>query len=149
MTETGRKHCAERRNCSLRAISPFPTVFSGDLYCRHVKTSDCLGKDLEIYTVGEGEVIYKVTGRNVLYRLNIRIQRPHLPRWVLRGSVVKCLTRNPGVLGSRRTGSSEFFVRVSLGQTLQSPSLVLVKPRKDTNNVKSRRDMTEMLLKPA
>ena len=22
----GRKHCARRRNCSLRAISPFPTV---------------------------------------------------------------------------------------------------------------------------
>ena len=25
-------------NCSLRAISPFPTVFSKDLCCRHVKT---------------------------------------------------------------------------------------------------------------
>ena len=24
----GRKHCEKRRNCSLRAISPFPTVFS-------------------------------------------------------------------------------------------------------------------------
>ena len=24
----GRKHCGKRRNCSLRAISPFPTVFS-------------------------------------------------------------------------------------------------------------------------
>ena len=44
---------------------------------------------------------------------------------VLRGSVVKCLTRNPGVLGSSRTGSSGFFVGVSLGKTLQSPSLVL------------------------
>ena len=33
----GRKHCGKRRNCSLRAISPFPTVFSKDLYCRHVK----------------------------------------------------------------------------------------------------------------
>ena len=28
---------------------------------------------------------------------------------VLRGSVVKWLTRNPGVLGSSRTGSSGFF----------------------------------------
>ena len=28
---------------------------------------------------------------------------------VLRGSVVKCLNRNPGVLGSCRTGSSGFF----------------------------------------
>ena len=41
---TGRKHCGKRRNCSLRAISPFPTVFSKDLYCRHVKTRACLGK---------------------------------------------------------------------------------------------------------
>ena len=29
----GGKHCGKRRNCSLRAISPFPTVFSKDLYC--------------------------------------------------------------------------------------------------------------------
>ena len=42
--QTGRKHCGKRRNCSLRAISPFPTVFSKDLYCRHVKTRACLGK---------------------------------------------------------------------------------------------------------
>ena len=26
--QAGRKHCGKRRNCSLRAISPFPTVFS-------------------------------------------------------------------------------------------------------------------------
>ena len=68
---------------------------------------------------------------------------------VLRGSVVKCLTRNQGVQGSSRTGSSEFFVGVSLGKILQSPSLVLVKPRKDMNNVNCRRDMTEILLKVA
>ena len=30
--------------CSSRANSPFPTVFSKDLYCRHVKTRGCLGK---------------------------------------------------------------------------------------------------------
>ena len=40
----GRKHCGKSRNCSLRAISPFPTVFSKDLYCRHPKTRACLGK---------------------------------------------------------------------------------------------------------
>ena len=28
----------KRRNCLLPAISPFPTVFSKDLFCRHVKT---------------------------------------------------------------------------------------------------------------
>ena len=65
----------------------------------------------------------------------------------LRGSVVKCLTRNAGVLGSSRTGSSGFFVGVSLGKTVQSLSLVLVKPRKDMNNVRCRRDRTEILLK--
>ena len=42
--ETGRKHSGKRRNCSLRAISPFPAVFSKDLYCRHVKTRACLGE---------------------------------------------------------------------------------------------------------
>ena len=68
---------------------------------------------------------------------------------VLRGSVVKRLTRNPGVLGSSRTGSSGVFVGVSLGKTLQSLSLVLDKPRNDINNVSYRRDMTEVLLKTA
>ena len=38
-----RKRCGKRRNFSLRAISPFPTVFSNDLYCRHVKARACLG----------------------------------------------------------------------------------------------------------
>ena len=31
------ENCGKRRDCSLRAISPFPTVFSKDLYCGHVK----------------------------------------------------------------------------------------------------------------
>ena len=34
----------KRRNCSLRAISPFPTVFSKDLFCGHVKNRAGLGK---------------------------------------------------------------------------------------------------------
>ena len=37
------------------------------------------------------------------------------PLWVPRGSVVKCLTRNPGVLGSSRTRSSGFFRGSVLG----------------------------------
>ena len=36
--QTVRKHSGKSRNCSLRAISAFPIVFSKDLYCRHVKT---------------------------------------------------------------------------------------------------------------
>ena len=34
----------KRRNCSLRAISPFPMVISKDLNCRHVKPRACLGR---------------------------------------------------------------------------------------------------------
>ena len=33
----GRKHCGKMRNCSLRAISPFPTVFSKGLFAWGVK----------------------------------------------------------------------------------------------------------------
>ena len=54
---------------------------------------------------------------------------------VMRGSVVKCLTHNPGVQGLSRIGYLWFLVGVSMGKTLQSPSLVLMKPRKDMNNV--------------
>ena len=31
------ERCGKRRNCSLRAISAFPTEFSKDLHCGHVK----------------------------------------------------------------------------------------------------------------
>ena len=42
--QTGIKHCGKRKNCSLLAISPFTTVFSKGLHCRHIKTRACLGK---------------------------------------------------------------------------------------------------------
>ena len=42
--KTGRKHCGKRRNCSLRAIFPFPAVFPKHEYCRHIKIWACLGK---------------------------------------------------------------------------------------------------------
>ena len=41
--QAGRKHCGKRRNCSLRAISPFPTVFSKGLFPRGVKRRHCVG----------------------------------------------------------------------------------------------------------
>ena len=41
--QTGRKHCGKRRNCSLRAISPFPTVFSKGLFLRGLKRCYCVG----------------------------------------------------------------------------------------------------------
>ena len=65
---------------------------------------------------------------------------------VLGSSVVKCLPGNPEVLGLILW---VFFMGVSLGKTLQSPSLVLVKPRKDMNNVSFCHDVTEILLKAA
>ena len=34
----GKKHCWKMRNCSSPAISPFPAVFSEDLYCRPVES---------------------------------------------------------------------------------------------------------------
>ena len=33
ITYLSRKHCGKRRNCSLRAISPFPKKFSNAVYC--------------------------------------------------------------------------------------------------------------------
>ena len=37
------KHCGKRRNCSSRAISSFPTVFSEGLFLRGVKRCHCVG----------------------------------------------------------------------------------------------------------
>ena len=68
---------------------------------------------------------------------------------VLRGSVVKCLTRNPGVLGSSRTGSSGFFRGSVLGQDTSEPQPSTGETQEDVNNVNCRRDMTEILLKAA
>ena len=41
--QMGRKHCGKRRNCSLRAIFPFSTVFSKGLFPRGVKRCHCVG----------------------------------------------------------------------------------------------------------
>ena len=40
---TSRKHCGKRRNCSLRAISPFSTVFSKGLFPSGIKRCHCVG----------------------------------------------------------------------------------------------------------
>ena len=45
MTESSQERVENAgRNCLLRAISPFSTVFSKHLYCRHIKTRARLGK---------------------------------------------------------------------------------------------------------
>ena len=64
---------------------------------------------------------------------------------VLRGSVVKCLTRSPGVLGSSRTGSSGFFRGSVFGQDTSEPQPCTGETQEDVNNVNSCRDMTEIL----
>ena len=47
----GRKHCGKRRNCSFRAISRFPTVFSIDWCCMTHKNQGLFGKGLRIKNV--------------------------------------------------------------------------------------------------
>ena len=64
--ETSGKHCEKRRNCSLRAISPFPTVYSKDLSCRHVKTRPCMQK------------AYDVTGYEKLGSIKLDIKSVYL-----------------------------------------------------------------------
>ena len=66
---------------------------------------------------------------------------------VPRGSVVRCLTRNPGVLGSSLTRSSGFFRGSVLGQDTSEPSTG--ETQESMNNVSCHRDMTEILLKAA
>ena len=54
-----------------------------------------------------------------------------LPRGgVPSGSVINCLTRNPGVLGSSRTESFEFFRGSVLGQDTSEPRLSTSKTQK-------------------
>ena len=82
-----RKHCGKKRICSLQAISPFPTVFSEDLHCRHVKAGTCFGKDLNI----QSWVIYQS------FKLDFSVPWPWinkmktLERGILR-TVILCLT---------------------------------------------------------
>ena len=45
----GRKHCGKRRNCSLRAVSPFPSVFKRLLQTR--KNQGLFGKWLRVFIV--------------------------------------------------------------------------------------------------
>ena len=56
--QTGRKRCGKRGNCSLRAISPFPTVSSKDLYYRHVKTRDCFASVRSSYVEIPSQIKY-------------------------------------------------------------------------------------------
>ena len=57
--------CGKWRNFLLQAISPFPTVFSKDLYCRHVKTKlvwESINEISDDFEFGSPGVINYVTG---------------------------------------------------------------------------------------
>ena len=51
-----RQHYGKRRNCSLRRISPFPTVFSKDLLVQTRKNQGLFGKGLTFITLGINKV---------------------------------------------------------------------------------------------
>ena len=63
------------KNCSLRAISPFPTVFSEDLYSRRVKTRACLGKGLSYMHDSSRTLCKKMTENTVSLRGLRRLTR--------------------------------------------------------------------------
>ena len=46
---TGWKHCGKRRNCSLRAISAFPTVFFNRLILETYRNEGLIGKGFNIH----------------------------------------------------------------------------------------------------
>ena len=99
-------------------------IFINDLPECTVNATKLFADDAKIYSAVNSEK----------ERKSLQKDLDNLQDWshtrVPRGPVVKCLTRNPGVLGSSRTGSSGFFRGSVLGQDTSEPSLVLVKPRK-------------------
>ena len=49
LSKTGRKHSGKMRNCSLRAISPFPTVFFKRFLLHTRKIQGLFGKGLKLF----------------------------------------------------------------------------------------------------
>ena len=101
----GRKHCGKTRNCSLRAISLFPTVFSKGLYCRYVKTRACLGKGLKCPFCTQ-TIFYPVT----FSRRSVQF-KPEYSNWVqfallyLSNIIHGCLMSFVSIWGQKVTGS--------------------------------------------
>ena len=93
-----KKHSGKRRNCSLRAISPFSTVFSEDLSCRKVKTKACLGKGLDRVNlkatqllVSQGFSQSEVCHQNQEYTPSVRIHQPFLKMFFVLFSRFFCI----------------------------------------------------------
>ena len=51
LCEMDRKHCGKKRKCWLPAFSPFPTMFSRDLFFGVVKTRDYMAKGLKLFKI--------------------------------------------------------------------------------------------------
>ena len=74
----GRKHCEKRRNCSLRAISPLLTVFSKDLYCRHLKAR---AKSQVTFSLGKSQVTFSDRSRFLHCQGHFHLSEQHFTHW--------------------------------------------------------------------
>ena len=75
--QTGRKHCGKRRNCSLRAISPFPSVFKRLVSQTCQKVSLC-GNGLKNSKILELSKQTKHTNNNS----NVNLVMIFIPKWL-------------------------------------------------------------------
>ena len=64
-----RKHCGKRRNCSLRAISPFPTLSVVQVLWKHLKTRVCLGgvKEKMLLTTFSHNIFCPIRDIKIIY----------------------------------------------------------------------------------
>ena len=70
----GRKHCGKRRNCSLRAISPFSTVFSRVVMQRR-KNQGLFGKGLT------NNFKFDQSGRNLSKQVENTMEKGEIARY--------------------------------------------------------------------
>ena len=81
--------------------------------------------------------------------IKYRRHKHRATKGVRRCSVVKCSTRNPGVLGSSPTGSSGVFRGSVLGQDTSDPQFSTSETQERHELCELCRDMTEILFKAA
>ena len=82
--QKGRKHCGKRINCSLRAISPFLTVFTKELHT--CKNQGLFGKGLNFYQMtnsltGPNWKHLQATWCNLKTKLLFWMGRKHCEKW--------------------------------------------------------------------
>ena len=84
----GRKHW-ENEKLLITSNFSFPTVFSKDLYCRHIKTRVCLGK---------GKLPLTGTFKNSIITYPLSHNNHHILRWYEWDLLVFC-KQTPFLLG--------------------------------------------------